>query len=129
MRGEQGMSLTEITVMMVIMAVIMTAVGSYSLPWLGREEMRGAGRREPIEIAPTVPPDASARWGVFRNLDNPATPARAILIRKDARTGRWRVGDGRAPIATEPPPALAPGTRPVPVWEAGGGPPPASVPG
>ena len=42
MRGEQGMSLAEITVVMVVMAVIVTAVGSYSIPWLGREEMRGA---------------------------------------------------------------------------------------
>jgi hypothetical protein len=90
---------------------------------------RQSGRREPIEIAPTVPLDASARWGVFRNFDNPAMPVRAILIRKDARTGRWSVGDGRTPIATEPPPALAPGARPVPVSEAGGGPPAASAPG
>jgi Tfp pilus assembly protein FimT len=42
MRGEEGMSLAEITVVMVIMAVIVTAIGTYSLPWLGREEMRGA---------------------------------------------------------------------------------------
>jgi len=42
MRGEQGMSLAEITVVMVVMAVIVTAVGSYSIPWLGREDMRGA---------------------------------------------------------------------------------------
>ena len=42
MRGEQGTSLAEITVVMVVMALIVTAVGSYSLPWLGREEMRGA---------------------------------------------------------------------------------------
>ncbi len=42
MRGQEGMSLAEITVVMVIMAVIMTAIGTYSLPWLGREEMRGA---------------------------------------------------------------------------------------
>ena len=42
MHGERGMSLAEITVVMVVMAVIVTAVGSYSLPWLGREEMRGA---------------------------------------------------------------------------------------
>ncbi|PYT33501.1 MAG: hypothetical protein DMF52_15480 [Acidobacteria bacterium] len=42
MRGEQGMSLAEITVVMVVMAVIVTAVGSYSIPWLAREEMRGA---------------------------------------------------------------------------------------
>jgi hypothetical protein len=78
---------------------------------------RQSGRREPIEIAPTVPPDASARWGVFRSLDNPAMPVRAILIRKDRRTGRWSTGDGRTPIMTESPPALPPGAHPVPVSE------------
>ena len=79
---------------------------------------REAGRREPIEIDPTVPPDASSRWGVFRNLDNPSMPARAILIRRDARTGRWSVGDGRTPIMTQAPPDLPPGLRPVPVSQA-----------
>jgi len=80
---------------------------------------RQSGRREPIEIAPTVPPDSSARWGLFRNLDNPSMPPRAILIRKDARTGRWRAGNGRTPIMTETPPP-PPGARPVPVSEADG---------
>src|SRR6266850_7958580 len=42
MRGEQGMSLAEISVVLVVMAIIVTAVGTYSIPWLGREEMRGA---------------------------------------------------------------------------------------
>jgi hypothetical protein len=81
---------------------------------------RQSGRREAIEIAPTVPPDASARWGLFRNLDNPSMPPRAILIRKDARTGRWSAGDGRTPIMTETPPPPPPGTKPVPVSEADG---------
>ena len=81
---------------------------------------RQSGRREPIEIAPTVPPDASARWGVFRNLDVPSMPLRAILIRKDARTGRWSAGDGRTPILTEAPPILPPGGHGVPVSEADG---------
>jgi hypothetical protein len=81
---------------------------------------RQSGRREPIEIAPTVPPDASARWGVFRSLDNPAMPPRAILIRKDGRTGRWSAGDGRTPIMTQAPPSLPPEAHPVPVSEADG---------
>ena len=76
---------------------------------------RQSGRRDPIEIDPTAPPDASARWGLFRNLEQPSMPVRAILIRKDPRTGRWSAGDGRSPIMTEPPPQLAPGARPVPV--------------
>src|SRR5262245_47961464 len=42
MRGEQGMSLAEITVVMVVMAIIVVAIGTYSIPWMGREEMRGA---------------------------------------------------------------------------------------
>jgi len=76
---------------------------------------RQSGRREAVEIAPTSPPDASARWGVFRSQDSSAIPLRAILIRKDQRTGRWSAGDGRTPIMTEAPPALPPGTRTVPV--------------
>ena len=82
---------------------------------------RQSGQREPIEISPTVPPDASARWGLFRNLGQSATPVRAILIRKDPRTGRWSVGDGRTPITTGPAPPLPPGTRTVPVSASGGG--------
>ncbi len=42
MRSEHGMSLAEVTVVMVLVAVITTAVATYSIPWLGREEMRGA---------------------------------------------------------------------------------------
>ncbi len=76
---------------------------------------RQSGRREAIEIAPTSPPDASARWGVFRSLDNPSLAPRAILIRKDQRSGRWSTGDGRTPIMTEAPPAPSPGTHAVPI--------------
>ena len=76
---------------------------------------RQSGRREPVEIDPTVPPDASARWGLFRNLEQSSMPLRAVLIRKDPRTGRWSAGDGRSPIMTEAPPQLPPGSRPVPV--------------
>ena len=47
-------------------------------------------------------------------------PLRAILIRKDARTGRWSAGDGRTPILTEAPPILPPGGHAVPVSEADG---------
>jgi hypothetical protein len=76
---------------------------------------RQSGQREPMEISPTVPADAAARWGVFRNLGQLDSPVRAILIRKDARTGRWSAGDGRSPITTVPAPELPPGTRTVPI--------------
>ena len=76
---------------------------------------RQSGQREPIEISATVPPDDAARWGMFRSLGALDTPVRAILIRRDARTGRWSAGDGRSPITTVPAPDLPPGTRTVPV--------------
>ena len=76
---------------------------------------RQSGQREPIEIGPTVPPDSAARWGMFRSLGALDTPVRAILIRRDARTGRWSAGDGRSPITTIPAPELPPGTHTVPV--------------
>ncbi|HXU13075.1 MAG TPA: hypothetical protein VN898_14060, partial [Candidatus Binatia bacterium] len=76
---------------------------------------RQSGQREPIEISPTVPPDAASRWGMFRSLGALYTPVRAILIRRDARTGRWSAGDGRSPITTVPAPELPPGTRTVPI--------------
>jgi len=82
---------------------------------------RQSGQREPIEIDPTMPPDASARWGLFRNLEQPSMPVRAIVIRKDPKTGRWSAGDGRSPIMTEAPPQFPPGTRAVPVTAEGGG--------
>jgi len=76
---------------------------------------RQSGQREPMEISPTVPPDAASRWGMFRSLGALDTPVRAILIRRDARTGRWSAGDGRSPITTVPAPELPPGTRTVPI--------------
>ncbi len=42
MRSERGMSLAEVTVVMVVVAIIATATATYTIPWLGREEMRGA---------------------------------------------------------------------------------------
>ena len=42
MRNERGMSLAEVTVVMVVVAIIATAAATYTIPWLGREEMRGA---------------------------------------------------------------------------------------
>ena len=42
MRSEQGMSLAEITVVMVLMSIVVVAAATYSIPWLGREDMRGA---------------------------------------------------------------------------------------
>ena len=42
MRGERGMSLAELTVVMVIAALVISAAVTYAIPWLGREEMRGA---------------------------------------------------------------------------------------
>jgi len=47
MRGEQGLSLAEISVVMVVMAIIVTALGTYSIPWLGREELRDGRACEP----------------------------------------------------------------------------------
>lgn len=80
---------------------------------------RQSGQREPIDVSPTVPPDAAARWGLFRGVGEIATPARAILIRKDQRTGRWSAGDGRAPIETVPAPELPPATGTSPVSASG----------
>jgi prepilin-type N-terminal cleavage/methylation domain-containing protein len=42
MRSQSGMSLAELTVVMVIAALVVTAAATYALPWLGREEVRGA---------------------------------------------------------------------------------------
>lgn len=36
------MSLAEVTVVMVVAAIVVAAAATYSIPWLGREEMRGA---------------------------------------------------------------------------------------
>ena len=80
---------------------------------------RQAGRREPVEVAPAVPPSSGLRFGVFRNLEQPGTPLRAIRIRQDAKTGRWLAGDGRGPIMTEEPPPQPPGARTIQVSLAG----------
>ena len=74
---------------------------------------RRAGKKEPLEIAPAVPPSGYLRIGVFRNLDRPSLPPRAIRIRKDPRTGRWFTGDGRNPVRTMIPPVQPPGTHTV----------------
>src|SRR5438445_3142489 len=42
MRRGRGMSLAEIPVVMVLVSVVVVAAASYSIPWLGREDMRGA---------------------------------------------------------------------------------------
>ncbi len=76
---------------------------------------RQAGLRLPVELAPGAPPSAAQRWGLFRSVDQPGAPTRAIRIRKDPQTGRWIAGDGRTPIPTEEPPVLAPGAKTVPV--------------
>jgi len=79
------------------------------------ETGRQSGRREPVEIAPVVPPHLALRLGIFRSLDQPGAPSRAIRIREDSQTGRWVAGDGRGPIQTEVPPAQPPGTQTIPV--------------
>ncbi len=72
---------------------------------------RNAGRRQPVAVAATAPPSGSARLGLYRNLDQPESPLRAIRIRKDPKSNRWWVGDGHNPILTEPPPAHLEGSQ------------------
>jgi hypothetical protein len=74
---------------------------------------RQAGRREPVGIAATLPPGAAARLGVYRNLEQPATPLRAVRMRRDPGSGRWVAGDGRTPITTEALDGLPDGIKPV----------------
>jgi prepilin-type N-terminal cleavage/methylation domain-containing protein len=40
--SETGMSLTELVIVLVLVAVLLAATATYSVPWLAREEMRGA---------------------------------------------------------------------------------------
>jgi len=40
--GERGVSLAEVTIVMVIIAMLITVTMTYTIPWLGREEMRSA---------------------------------------------------------------------------------------
>ncbi len=42
MRSEAGTSLAEIVVVMVLMSIVVVAAATYSIPWLGREDMRAA---------------------------------------------------------------------------------------
>jgi len=76
---------------------------------------RQSGHWVPIEIVPAVPPHPSLKLGIFRSLDQPGAPPRAIRIWEDAKTGRWVAGDGRGPIPTENPPIQPPGTQIIPV--------------
>jgi hypothetical protein len=80
---------------------------------------RQAGQRQAVEIAPSAPPSAGVRFGVFRSTEQPGAPLRAIRIRQDPRSGRWVAGDGRAPITTEEPPPQVPGMRAVPLVSGG----------
>ncbi|HEV8702736.1 MAG TPA: prepilin-type N-terminal cleavage/methylation domain-containing protein [Candidatus Polarisedimenticolia bacterium] len=119
MRSERGMSLAELTVVMVLVAVVTTAVATYSIPWLGREEMRGAVYtiQEYLQLArvQAVSRNRDCRFLI----DSVSRQVRAILIRKDPRTGRWSAGDGRSPITTFTAPELPPGTRTVPIPASG----------
>ena len=76
---------------------------------------RNAGRRQPFGIGPSLPPSAAGRMGLFRSLDQPEAPLRAIRIWREARSGRWSAGNGHDPITTEPAPDLPPGLTIVPV--------------
>ena len=42
MSGERGMSFAEVVVVMALVAILATASVTFVLPWLDREEMRGA---------------------------------------------------------------------------------------
>jgi hypothetical protein len=89
-----------------------------------------AGRRQAFAISPASPPSGTARLGLFRNLEQPNAPMRAIRIRRDTRSGRWLAGDGHSPIQTEAAPELSTGSRLIPVTagadlpESDQGPPP-----
>jgi hypothetical protein len=61
-------------------------------------------RREALDVAPSVPTVASARLGIYRDLDGPPD-ALAIRIRRERTSGRWVVGDGREPIRSIPAPS------------------------
>jgi len=86
MRGEQGMSLAEISVVLVVMAIIVTAVGTYSIPWLGREELRGAvyQAQQFLQLA--------RAQAITRN--------RACRFQIDTSTGRMTVFDLNDPAST-----------------------------
>lgn len=71
----------------------------------------GAGTRTAIEILPAVPPNPGLRYGLFHSLAHGENSQRVIPIRKDAVTGRWVTGNGRAPIVSMAPPLQPSGTR------------------
>ena len=121
MSGERGMSFVEVVVAMGMVAIIATTSVTFVLPWLDREEMRGAvyqvqqamqlGRsqaiaRKPVEIIPAIPPNSGLRCGVFQVESPEGLILSAIVIRKDQRSGQWTAGDGRKPITSFVPPAL-----------------------
>jgi len=74
----------------------------------------GGGTRRAIEILPAVPPNPGLRYGLFQSLAH-ENSQRIIPIRKDAVTGRWVAGNGRAPILSMVPPLQPSGTRGVSV--------------
>ena len=92
MRGERGMSLAELTVVMVLVAVVTTAVATYSIPWLGREEMRGAVYtiQEYLQLARVQAVsrnrdcrfliDSASRQVSVVDLNDPATSSDDILL-------------------------------------------------
>jgi hypothetical protein len=54
---------------------------------------------EPLHVRATVPTFRDARLGVFQDYENGGVP-RAIRIRRDAKSGQWVAGSGKAPIQT-----------------------------
>ncbi len=74
---------------------------------------QGEGRLEPVGIVMGVPRSSRYRVGLFRDLNRPDQPLRAIKIWRDPRNHTWLAGDGKDPIIEEalPPAAL---TEPAP---------------
>jgi hypothetical protein len=64
-------------------------------------ELRDGTDRKPIGLAQASPPDASERFGVFRDLSHLESD-QAIRISRDRKTRKWVTGDGRGPIRTRP---------------------------
>ena len=64
-------------------------------------ELRDGTDRKPIGLSQASPPDASERFGVFRDLSHLETD-HAIRISRDRETRKWVAGDGRGPIRTRP---------------------------
>ncbi len=53
--------------------------------------------KDPIGLAPAPPPETDIKLGVYRDRNDLSTPM-VIRIYKDARSGRWLAGDGRAAL-------------------------------